>query len=234
MNVLGEEVEGCDGESAELSPGDGVRTEEGDAGDDDSGSKRRFYATGDGSVQLSGEKIEVLPIANINGDVTFKVGHIETRGDVAVSGSVLYGFNIKCAGTVVVGGEVENGASIQAGGDVAISQRVVRDGTRVVAGGSIECKLVQNATVIAQGDITVGNSLMNAHVRSGKEVVIQARRKARGEYRWGRDLRCGWDLREILRFAWIRSDHCWVSGNAASASGVGSVAIAGQVIAVSG
>ena len=180
MNVFGEVVEGRDGETLEFSAGEGVRVEDESADDGDLAGKRHFYATCDGSVQLSGDKVEVLPITNINGDVNFEVGNIETRGDVEVTGSVLYGFDIKCAGSLVVGGEIENGVNIQAGGDVAISQRIVGDNTRVVAGGSVECKLVQNATIVAQGDVMVGNSLMNAYVGSGKEVIVEAAGGKRG------------------------------------------------------
>ena len=54
--------------------------------------KHRFYATCDGSVKLSGDK---------------EVVNIETRGDVAISRLVLYGFAIKYGGTLVIGGEAE-------------------------------------------------------------------------------------------------------------------------------
>ena len=170
MDVGGQELPAQDGQESPIDIGEGLQQENRETPE----GAVALVATVDGSLRLDQEKIEVLPIVSINGDVDYSCGHIDTRGDVDITGSVLYGFRVRAGGTVNVGGRVENGAVVEAGSDVLISAGIIGEEARVVSGGRLETKLVQNAHIIAEGDVLIGSSLYHAHVRSGGRIDVKS------------------------------------------------------------
>ena len=168
MNLRGEVLAAQDGRESEFSADEGVRAEEDEAG------ITRYYAEREGSVRCKNGKLSVLPVVAVDGDVDYAVGHIETRADVQIQGSVLSGFHVRSLGNVVIGGRVENGARIWAEGDVAVSQSIVGQDTRVIAGGSVECKFIQNSQVVAQGSIKAGSYILNSRVHAGEGIAVSA------------------------------------------------------------
>lgn len=168
MNVRGRELPATDGKDLSFAAGDGVRAEPPAEAD----GPTAYYADADGSVVSRSDQIQVLAVVTVNGDVDFESGHIETRGDVVIGGSVLYGFHVRAGGTVTVGGRVENGGVVEAGSDVSVALGIVGAEARVVSGANVETKLVQNARVVAEGDLLVGHSLFNAQVHAGGKVTV--------------------------------------------------------------
>ncbi len=90
----------------------------------------------DGKIDMSGERIVILPVYEINGDVDLSIGNIDFRGDVIVHGSLCSGVTVKATGTVTVDGIVE-GANIEAGKDV-----VLRSGVMGASRASITSKAI--------------------------------------------------------------------------------------------
>ena len=84
-----------------------------------------------GLPRAIGEKINVLLIYEVPGDLDYSVGNIEFAGDVVVGGDMKPGFAIVATGSVTIRGMTER-ATIRAGGDITV-QGVV--GTRESAGG---------------------------------------------------------------------------------------------------
>jgi len=192
--IFGEEVLASDGEIIEFTIGEGVRIEaqhddsvqpEKNQPQDDnvspenneekeiSGNKPSFlYANLSGSVRYVRNKLEVLPLLVINGDVDLNVGHISTRGDVKIGGSIQFGFNITAGGNIDIAGGVENGVTIRSEGDLTVNKSVIGERTRIIVGGNVEARLIHNARVVAQGDITVNHSVVNARLSSGGSITI--------------------------------------------------------------
>ena len=142
---------GSDGEKIEFTTGEGIRieaqsedsdeqpSEKNDEKQELSGSKPSFlYASLSGSVRYVRNKLEVLPLLIINGDVDLNVGHISTRGDVKIGGSIQFGFNITAGGNIDIAGGVENGVTIRSEGDVTVNKSVIGERTRIIAGGDVE------------------------------------------------------------------------------------------------
>ena len=155
MNVRGRELPATDGKDLSFAAGDGVRAEPPAEAD----GPTAYYADADGSVVSRSDQIQVLAVVTVN-------------GDVVIGGSVLYGFHVRAGGTVTVGGRVENGGVVEAGSDVSVALGIVGEEARVVSGANVATKLVQNARVVAEGDLLVGHSLFNAQVHAGGKVTV--------------------------------------------------------------
>jgi hypothetical protein len=167
LDLGGETLETTDGQTRDFSAGDNVRAEDGAEG-------TAFYAEVDGAASMKGDALQVLPVLIISGDVDYDTGNLETSSEVQISGSVKSGFSVQARGAITVAGVVEDGAELRSGGDVVVGQGVLGETSRIVASGDVEVKYVQNATVLAQGDVTVGSYIYNAAVRAGGRVRVSS------------------------------------------------------------
>ena len=73
----------------------------------------------DGKIEKSSDRITILPVYEVNGDVDLSIGNIDFRGDVIIHGTVCSGVTVKATGTVTIDGVVE-GAKIEAGKDIVL------------------------------------------------------------------------------------------------------------------
>ena len=109
INVRGEEVKGRDGKEARLKLGKNVVTDD---------EEVAAYAAIDGLiVKTEGDKLNVFPVYEVNGDVDYRTGNIDFVGTVVIRGNVLTGLRIKAAGDIRVIGGVE-GAQLEAQGSI--------------------------------------------------------------------------------------------------------------------
>ena len=63
---------------------------------------------------------------------------------------------------------------------MAVSQGILGDTTTVISLGNVETKFIQNSSVMAKGDITVGSYVFNARVRAGGQVIVKSGGGERG------------------------------------------------------
>jgi Predicted polymerase, most proteins contain PALM domain, HD hydrolase domain and Zn-ribbon domain len=131
-----------------------------------------IYAAIDGLVTFTdGDKINVFPVYEVNGDVDFHVGNIDFVGNVVIRGNVLPGFRVKAAGDIRVIGGVE-AAELEAGGSVEITNGILGQGKGLVkAGKNVSSSFMLEANVEAAGDVIVSQSIMHSQIRAGKNVV---------------------------------------------------------------
>ena len=80
----------------------------------------QLLSTVDGTVQFSGDKIEVIQVLNIDGDVGVRTGSIEFSGKVVVNGNVTSGYSVECEGDLEINGIVE-AATLKTKGNLFIS-----------------------------------------------------------------------------------------------------------------
>ena len=190
-DIYGEELPAADGDVIPFTVGAGVNvTPKSDSSveekesqattDDDTDLSGQLiqdqhcllYSKISGSIRYTGETLEVLPVVVIVGDVDFSVGHVSTKGDVKIGGSVQFGFNITCGGSVEIAGGIENGVTIRAEGDVRVNKSIIGEKTMIISGGNVSARLVHNARVVAQGDVTISHSLVNARVHAGSTITV--------------------------------------------------------------
>ncbi|MFT5090928.1 MAG: hypothetical protein ACI906_004525 [Candidatus Latescibacterota bacterium] len=177
IGLLGEVIPVEDGQEIFFVAGENVRAE----GD----PVESFYATKTGNIHLAEQSIHVKEVFHVRGDVDYETGNIDTLKDVQIDGNIRAGFTVKAGGSLSVSGIIESGVTVTARGDIIAAQGIVGEGTKMTAQGAlsmgnIQTKFVQNATVMARGNIEVGSYIFNSTVRAGRDLIVRANGGERG------------------------------------------------------
>jgi uncharacterized protein (DUF342 family) len=136
------------------------------------GLPKFFYAKIAGVARVDDTTVWVQPLFLVNGDVDEKTRAIEVEDSVYISGSVRSGLTVKSGGSIIVEGMVEAGATVSAQGDIIVAKSIVGESTRIVALATVEARSIQDSSVIARGDITLGSYIYNGSVRSGGKLTV--------------------------------------------------------------
>lgn len=129
----------------------------------------------DGKIEMSGERIVILPVYEVNGDADLSVGNIDFRGDVIIHGSVCSGLTVKATGSVTVDGIVE-GANIEAGKDIVLRSGVMgASRATIMADGNISAKFFEYTRVHANGTIQA-DVFLNCQVSCGESIVLNGKK----------------------------------------------------------
>jgi len=171
-NLFGEEVAAPDGHDLEIEVGVGVRIETQE-------SRTLYYADSDGHLVCGDHFIAVSDILRIEGDVSYATGNIDTPKDLHISGSVCSGFRVKAGGDAIIAGTIDAGASVTVQGNLSVGKGILGAATKVVVFGQLSTLFIQEAQVIAKGDIRIGSYIFNASVRSAGRIVVQRQRAGR-------------------------------------------------------
>lgn len=167
-NVLGAPVPCLDGKEQPLRAGKGCRlTDDGLA----------VIAETEGHAVLGYDgRVTVSPIFEIRGDVDTSTGNIDFLGSVVVQGSIHHGYVVRAGQNVEVHGGIDGG-TVEAGGDVIVRYGI-QGGSRgrVVAGGRIQCRFIENADVRCHRDVSVLDGILHSKVRCGGKVSVTGRR----------------------------------------------------------
>ena len=132
-------------------------------------------ATMAGQVIIANNKINVIPVVEIAGDVDVSTGNIEFCGGFIVRGSVQPGFSVKADGNVEILGTVS-------GGTVEGKNVIIKMGIQgmhrgyVKAKENVAAKFIENATVYAGIDILVSDVLLHSKINASKRVLVEGRR----------------------------------------------------------
>ena len=129
----------------------------------------------DGKIEMSGERIVILPVYEINGDADLSVGNIDFRGDVIIHGTVCSGLTVKATGTVTIDGIVE-GANIEAGKDIVLRSGVMgASRATIMANGNISAKFFEYTRVHANGTIQA-DVFLNCQVSCGESIILNGKK----------------------------------------------------------
>jgi uncharacterized protein (DUF342 family) len=170
LSVTGAQIVAPDGKDYPFKPGKGVRV---------SPDGLCIVADVAGhAVQGRDGTVSVSPIFEIMGDVDTAVGNIDFVGSVVVRGSIHTSFTVRAGQNVEVWGGIE-GAVVEAGGDVIVRYGIQGAGRgRVVAGGKVQCKFLENADLRCRRDLLVVDGILHSRIRSGGKVQVVGRRGA--------------------------------------------------------
>lgn len=136
---------------------------------------RTILAACNGQVLLINDKINVEPIMEIDG-VNIKSGNITFLGTVIVNGNVEDGYNVKASGNIEVNGEV-GASTLESDGDIIVSHGIVgRDECKILCGGSLWAKFIQNSRVEVEENVIVQDSIMNCEVSAQHRIILQGKR----------------------------------------------------------
>lgn len=167
-NVLNLPVPGPDGKEHLLKAGKGCRVSE---------DRLSVVADLSGHAVLSYDgRISVSAIFEIRGDVDTSTGNIDFVGTVVVRGNINSGFTVRAEQNVEIHGGIDGG-TVEAGGDVTVLYGIQGAGRgRVVAGGQIRCRFMENADVKCNRDLVVSDGILHSRVRCGGKVTVTGRR----------------------------------------------------------
>ncbi|MBQ7776964.1 MAG: DUF342 domain-containing protein [Lachnospiraceae bacterium] len=128
----------------------------------------------DGHVALVDDKVFVSDVYEVE-NVDNATGNIEYEGSVQINGNVISNFSVTAKGNVIVNGVVE-GATITAGGNIIIARGMngMTKG-KLVAGGNIIAKFLENATAEADGYIQT-ESILHSNVMAGAYIEVNGKR----------------------------------------------------------
>lgn len=136
----------------------------------------KMFADIDGQPIFYNDKISVLPVLEIKGDVGPATGNIDFLGSVIVFGNVKSGFTIKASQDLEVYGIVE-AAEIEVGGNIVIKRGVQGRGKgSLKAGQDFTARYIENATVTAGNNIIVSEAVMHSNLFAGKAIRVEGRK----------------------------------------------------------
>ncbi len=167
MSVLGKEIKGPNGRDLQFNHGTNTEvTEDG----------LKLHATASGAIQFQHGKVSVSDVIVIKGDVDQKVGNIDCRGSVRVTGDVKAGYNLKLDGDLEVNGNVED-CNLDVGGNIYVKGGFFGEGAGVMkAGADITVKFAEGQKLISGNEITVGGEIINCSVVAKERVFVKGRR----------------------------------------------------------
>ena len=131
-----------------------------------------IVAVASGSGSWIADRVCVLPLTTISGDVDFATGNVRVEGDVSISGTITTDFVVEATGNITVMGAIE-GATVNAGGSVTINGGFVgQERGSITAGGSVTARFMEHATVHAGGPVVVGFEIRQCTVISETTVTV--------------------------------------------------------------
>lgn len=166
MDILGNEVVPKPGRDIVLPKGKNVYVDEG---------LKYLYASLAGQLVMINNKLNVIPLIEIKGDVDLSTGNIDFVGSVVVRGSVQTGFTVKAEGDVEIAGSVSGG--IVEGKNVTVRMGIQgMNRGHIKATENVVAKYIENATVYAGKDVIVSDVVLHSKINAAKKVIVEGRR----------------------------------------------------------
>lgn len=134
-----------------------------------------LFATLEGQVFLEGDKVSVLPIFTVEGDVDLETGNIDFVGNVIVKGNVHEGFIIKAEGDIEVIGNV-GGAVLEAGGSINVRKGFQgKQKGQIIAQGDVSVGFIENGQIKTKGNLVVKGAIMHSKIVAKLDITVEGR-----------------------------------------------------------
>ncbi|PKM78650.1 MAG: hypothetical protein CVU90_01220 [Firmicutes bacterium HGW-Firmicutes-15] len=131
----------------------------------------------DGALSWDKNKISLIKMFTVNGDVDFSVGNIYFPGKVLITGNVTEGFKVQADDDIDIRGGVENAEITSRNGSIFVKRGIIGRGKAVIkAHKNVEAKFIQEAVVEAGHNIVVNEYVMRCDINAGNSVLIQGRK----------------------------------------------------------
>jgi uncharacterized protein len=160
MTVTGKELKAAAGNDVKFIFGKGVEPAV--------GNPDLYVAANDGQVVYKNNKIEVLEIYEIQGDVNLSIGNIDFVGSIIIHGSAGE-FTIK-AGEDIMIDDVADSTTITCGGKLTVKGGIVK--AKVVAGGDVSAKYIRNSNIETEKSIIVNEAAMHSTLIAGDKIIV--------------------------------------------------------------
>lgn len=125
-----------------------------------------LYADLSGELIYNEKSISIRNVHTVKGDIGPKTGNIRFAGPVDISGNISPGYAVFSGSDITIGENVE-AALISADGNILVNQGVKGGGKAVLrAKGEITASFIEQATVLAVGDIQVKNACLRCNIKT--------------------------------------------------------------------
>ncbi|HMA60049.1 MAG TPA: FapA family protein [Halanaerobiales bacterium] len=125
-----------------------------------------------GHISYKNDKVNILTVYKVQGDVDFNTGNIDFNGSVFIEGNVTEGFEVKAEGDIHVRGNVE-GAHLKCSGDITINKNfIAKNKGEIECEGNLTTKTVQNGTVNCKGDVFVKDAIMHSKIHAAGSIEL--------------------------------------------------------------
>lgn len=140
-----------------------------------SDDKTELYAACDGLVKMFEGRVWVNNVYEAPNNVGPSTGNVEFDGSVIIRGNVLTGFSVKAKGDIEVMGVVE-GAEIISEGNITLHAGIQGMGkSHVEAGGNLQARYIENAEVIAGGNVH-SEAILHSTVNCKGKVIVEGKK----------------------------------------------------------
>lgn len=134
-----------------------------------------LIANANGTILFEDEKISIIELLEIKGDVGVKTGNIKFSGKVNVNGNVTTGYSIECDDDLTITGIVE-GATINCAANVTIGAGIQgNDHADLTVKGDLVSNFINNCKCVVNGNIETG-TIMHSNVVCDGSIHIKGKR----------------------------------------------------------
>jgi len=165
-----------------------------------------------GLPMRTGDKVAVLPVLTISGDVDFSTGNINFDGNLVIRGNVNPGFTVKATGNIQVMGVVDS-AFLEAGGNLLLTGGVHGHGVATLyAKGNINARFLSEvANIACYGDLVCNGEMVRCTVVCGNRVLATGKGRIMGGHIRARQVIAGaigslHGLPTIIQATFVRVD----------------------------
>lgn len=127
----------------------------------------------EGQVVYKGDKVEVMPVHTVRGDVDLSTGNVKFVGTVVVEGDVKDGMKVEAKNDINVKGSVQ-GAELEAGGEIVVQNGFVGKNKGIVrAEEDIQIKFIENGKVITEANLIVVEAIMHSDIDAASTIKVE-------------------------------------------------------------
>ncbi len=123
-----------------------------------------------GVLQIVQGVVAVADLLEINSDVDFSTGNLQSRGSILVKGAVRDRFLVSAQKNIQIAGLVE-AATLEAGGDIALLRGMAaRYAGSIKAKGGLTVGFIDSCRIEIGGSLTLGREMINCDVTVGANI----------------------------------------------------------------
>ena len=132
-------------------------------------------ATIDGTIAFKFNTISIHPNENIPASVDTKTGNIDCVGSLKIGRDISSDFTVIAGHNIEVSGNVAD-AVVHAGGSIMIHGGYFGAGKgKMIAGGDVTAKYVENQKIRAGGSVMIGGEALNSDIYADDSVYVQGK-----------------------------------------------------------
>lgn len=164
INVCGQEIEPDGGEAIEFKISDDTSFSE------ETGEIR---ATQDGILSVINDcQIRVCAKQEIDGDVDYETGNIDSENCIFVKGSVQPGFIVKAVGDIEIRKEVM-GATLESDGNIVVKGGITGKRSSITAKGDVDIYFIEQGKINAGGNVIVRKESYYSDISANGDIRYQ-------------------------------------------------------------